>query len=86
VEFHRAVLPQPLSHRLARLCRHGDSGNRSEYTPLGFVRDIIGVLDHAGFEQATLIGHSFGGGRVARACAEYPRECRAPSSSTVTCA
>jgi len=50
----------------------GDSGSRHEYTPLGFVRDIVGVLDDAGFEQATLIGHSFGGGRVARACAEIP--------------
>ena len=50
----------------------GDSGNRGEYTPLGFVRDIVGVLDHAGFAKATLIGHSFGGGRVARACAEVP--------------
>lgn len=50
----------------------GDSGNRSEYTPLGFVHDIVGVLDHAGFDQATLIGHSFGGGRVARASAEFP--------------
>lgn len=50
----------------------GDSGNRSEYTPLGFVRDLIGVLDDAGFEQATLVGHSFGGGRVARASAEFP--------------
>jgi pimeloyl-ACP methyl ester carboxylesterase len=50
----------------------GDSDSRPEYTPLGFVRDIVGVLDHAGFEQATLVGHSFGGGRVARACAEFP--------------
>lgn len=50
----------------------GDSGSRREYTPLGFVRDIVGVLDHAGFDKATLIGHSFGGGRVARACAEVP--------------
>lgn len=50
----------------------GDSGNRREYTPLGFVHDIVGVLDHAGFAKATLIGHSFGGGRVARACAEVP--------------
>ena len=50
----------------------GDSGSRREYTPLGFVRDLIGVLDHAGLRQATLIGHSFGGGRVARACAEFP--------------
>jgi pimeloyl-ACP methyl ester carboxylesterase len=51
----------------------GDSGNRREYTPLGFVRDIVGVLDHAGFDKATLVGHSFGGGRVARACAEVPQ-------------
>ena len=50
----------------------GDSGNRREYTPLGFVHDIVGVLDHAGFAKATLVGHSFGGGRVARACAEVP--------------
>ena len=50
----------------------GDSGNRREYTPLGFVHDILGVLDHAGFDKATLVGHSFGGGRVARACAEVP--------------
>jgi pimeloyl-ACP methyl ester carboxylesterase len=50
----------------------GDSGSRAEYTPLGFVHDIIGVLDHAGFDEATLVGHSFGGGRVARACAEFP--------------
>ena len=50
----------------------GDSGNRPEYLPLGFARDIIGVLDHAGVAKATLIGHSFGGGRVARASAEFP--------------
>jgi pimeloyl-ACP methyl ester carboxylesterase len=50
----------------------GDSGNRAEYTPISFAHDIVGVLDHAGFEQATLIGHSFGGGRVARASAEFP--------------
>jgi pimeloyl-ACP methyl ester carboxylesterase len=50
----------------------GDSGSRREYTPLGSVRDLIGVLEHAGLRQATLIGHSFGGGRVARACAEFP--------------
>ena len=57
----------------------GDSGSRAEYTPLGFARDIVGVLDHAGFDQATLIGHSFGGGRVARASAEFPRARRARS-------
>jgi pimeloyl-ACP methyl ester carboxylesterase len=50
----------------------GDSGSRTEYLPLGFARDIIGVLDHADIATATLIGHSFGGGRVARASAEFP--------------
>jgi pimeloyl-ACP methyl ester carboxylesterase len=50
----------------------GDSGSRPEYLPVGFVHDIVGVLDHAGIDKATLIGHSFGGGRVARACAEFP--------------
>jgi pimeloyl-ACP methyl ester carboxylesterase len=50
----------------------GDSGSRAEYPPISFAHDIVGVLDHAGFEQATLIGHSFGGGRVARASAEFP--------------
>ena len=50
----------------------GDSGSRPEYPPLGFAHDIIGVLDHAGIGKATLIGHSFGGGRVARASAEFP--------------
>jgi pimeloyl-ACP methyl ester carboxylesterase len=51
----------------------GDSGSRAEYTPISFAHDIVGVLDHAGFERATLIGHSFGGGRVARASAEFPQ-------------
>jgi pimeloyl-ACP methyl ester carboxylesterase len=50
----------------------GDSGSRPEYPPLGFAHDIVGVLDHAGIGKATLIGHSFGGGRVARASAEFP--------------
>jgi pimeloyl-ACP methyl ester carboxylesterase len=50
----------------------GDSGARANYEPLTFSRDILGVLQHAGMERATLVGHSFGGGRVARTCAEFP--------------
>lgn len=50
----------------------GDSGARAQYEPLSFSRDIVGVLDHAGFGRATLVGHSFGGSRVARTCAEFP--------------
>jgi pimeloyl-ACP methyl ester carboxylesterase len=50
----------------------GDSGARANYEPLTFSRDILGVLKHAGMERATLVGHSFGGSRVARTCAEFP--------------
>src|SRR4029450_8463706 len=51
----------------------GDSGSRAEYLPISFAHDIVGVLDHAGVGGAALIGHSFGGGRVARASAEFPQ-------------
>lgn len=52
----------------------GDSGSRREYTSNSFTHDLLGVLDHAGFdESATLVGHSFGGGRVMRTCADHPR-------------
>ena len=50
----------------------GDSGARPEYTPALFSRDIVGVVEHANLGRATLVGHSFGGGRVARTSAEYP--------------
>lgn len=50
----------------------GDSGARAHYEPLAFSRDIVGVLEHAGLGRATLVGHSFGGSRVARTCAEFP--------------
>lgn len=48
----------------------GDSGARARYEPQTFSRDIAGVLEHSGLGRATLIGHSFGGARVARTCAE----------------
>jgi pimeloyl-ACP methyl ester carboxylesterase len=51
----------------------GDSGARALYTPLGFAEDILAVVEDARFDRTTLIGHSFGGGRVLRACAENPR-------------
>lgn len=50
----------------------GDSGSRARYESLTFSRDIAGVLRHAGLGRATLFGHSFGGTRVARTCAEFP--------------
>jgi pimeloyl-ACP methyl ester carboxylesterase len=50
----------------------GDSGSRNaaEYS---FVPDIVGVIEHAGLARATLVGHSFGGARVIRVCAENPQ-------------
>jgi pimeloyl-ACP methyl ester carboxylesterase len=36
------------------------------------VRDLIAVLDHAGAEQAVLVGHSMGAHVVARLAAEHP--------------
>ncbi|HEY8538111.1 MAG TPA: alpha/beta hydrolase [Steroidobacteraceae bacterium] len=50
----------------------GDSGARQHYSSETFSRDIRGVIADAGFERTTLVGHSFGGGRVARVCADYP--------------
>jgi len=49
----------------------GDSGSRSEYTEESYSRDLLGVMEHAKFDRPTLVGHSFGGGRVLHACAEH---------------
>ena len=50
----------------------GDSGSRSEYTEETYVRDLLAVMAHAGFERPVLVGHSFGGARVLHTCAEHP--------------
>lgn len=49
----------------------GDSGNRPEYHPTAFALDIAGVIEHAGLGRTTLVGHSFGGGCVVRACIDH---------------
>ncbi|MGH8177383.1 MAG: alpha/beta fold hydrolase [Steroidobacter sp.] len=51
----------------------GDSGARTQYEPALFSRDILGVIEHANLGRTTLIGHSFGGGRVARTSADHPQ-------------
>lgn len=51
----------------------GDSGHRSHYDDNIFVQDMLGVLADAGMQQVTLVGHSFGGGRVLHACVEAPQ-------------
>jgi len=49
----------------------GDSGSRAAEQYL-FTPDILGVIGHAGLGKAVLVGHSFGGGRVLRTCADHP--------------
>jgi len=50
----------------------GDSGWREHYTHETFVRDLLGVMQHAGLPSAHLIGHSFGGTTVLRAAEAAP--------------
>lgn len=50
----------------------GDSGGRAEYTAENYSRDILAVVEHAKFDRPTLVGHSFGGGRVLQTCADHP--------------
>jgi pimeloyl-ACP methyl ester carboxylesterase len=50
----------------------GDSGHRPQYEQELFTRDLAAVIRDARLGPATLIGHSFGGTRVLRACAQIP--------------
>jgi pimeloyl-ACP methyl ester carboxylesterase len=50
----------------------GDSGNRDEYTDENYSRDLLAVIDAAGFDKPVVVGHSFGGGRVLQSCADHP--------------
>lgn len=49
----------------------GDSEARAQYDWGDFARAIAAVLRDAKFERATLVGHSFGGSQVARACIDF---------------
>lgn len=51
----------------------GDSDSRAAYDWPDFARAIAAVLRDAQFDKATLIGHSFGGSQVARACVDFPQ-------------
>ena len=51
----------------------GDSGAAQRiHADELFAHDILGVIEHAEFERPTLVGHSFGGGRVVQTCADHP--------------
>jgi pimeloyl-ACP methyl ester carboxylesterase len=50
----------------------GDSDARAQYDWGDFARAIAAALRDAGFAKTTLVGHSFGGSQVARACIDFP--------------
>lgn len=50
----------------------GDSGHRSHYRSEDYVGDILAVIEHSRLSQAIGIGHSYGGSRMLRACADHP--------------
>ena len=50
----------------------GDSAHRSFYDARVFASDIAGLIKHLMSGPATVVAHSFGGGRVLRACADEP--------------
>jgi len=50
----------------------GDSEHRTKDDALTFALDIGAVIRHANIGPATVVAHSFGGGRTMRLCAEQP--------------
>lgn len=50
----------------------GDSAWRTQYSAEVFVEDLRAVIEHADMGTATLVGHSYGGTRVLRACSVCP--------------
>ncbi len=50
----------------------GDSGWAQDYSVPAVARDIIGLLDHLGWAQAILVGHSMGGRHCTYCAAENP--------------
>lgn len=50
----------------------GDSGGRERYTVEAFAEEIITVAEALGEGPLRAVGHSYGGARLLRACAERP--------------
>jgi pimeloyl-ACP methyl ester carboxylesterase len=50
----------------------GDSDSRSAYDPGTFAADVTGLLDVLGLGPVIAAGHSYGGSRLLRACADRP--------------
>ncbi len=70
------IAPQLLDeYRVAAmdLTGMGDSDYRYEYDADTFAKEIVAVLDHAGFgNEAIVVAHSFGGGMATKAANLYP--------------
>ena len=56
----------------------GDSEWRPTYEPDTYARDILGLVETLGVGPALVVGHSFGGGSLLRACAIDSSHGRAP--------
>lgn len=50
----------------------GDSETRPQYGADIHTRDLAGFIENLQLQPATVIGHSFGGSRTMRVCADYP--------------
>lgn len=50
----------------------GDSAHRSSYESHTLAHDIVALAEHLDVPRLIAIGHSYGGSRVLRACAERP--------------
>ncbi|RJF91673.1 alpha/beta fold hydrolase [Noviherbaspirillum saxi] len=50
----------------------GDSEHRASYDVDTFANEIIGLIEALGLAPITAVGHSYGGSRLLRACAERP--------------
>lgn len=50
----------------------GDSEGRAAYDSGTFAADVTGLLDVLNLAQVTAVGHSYGGSRLLRACADAP--------------
>lgn len=50
----------------------GDSAHRPCYSPAGFAADINSLVEALDLGPVTAVGHSYGGARLLRACADRP--------------